>query len=78
MNMDNTEVSFFSSECALFEYAIKDNDNFLEKCLILAWWVTNYRPAQGTNVRTYIHACAHARTPEHISKRAYTPLTDSE
>ena len=27
MNIDNTEVSFFTSECALFEYAIKDNDN---------------------------------------------------
>ena len=43
MNMDNTEVSFFSSECALFEYAIKDNDNFLEKCLILAWWGSHIR-----------------------------------
>ena len=43
MNIDNTDVSFFTSECALFEYAIKDNGNFLEKCLILAWWVTIVR-----------------------------------
>ena len=31
MNIDNIEVSFFTSECALFEYAIKDNDNFFRE-----------------------------------------------
>ena len=47
MNIDNIEVPFFTSECALFEYAIKDNDNFLEKCLILAWWVTYVQMGAG-------------------------------
>ena len=31
MNMDNTEVSYFSSECAPFEYAIKYNDDFFRE-----------------------------------------------
>ena len=40
MNVDGIEVSPFCSECALFEYVIKCEYDFTEKCLILTCAIT--------------------------------------
>ena len=66
MNVDGIEVSSFCSEWALFEYVIKREYVFTEKCLILACAVTYATDNQQCDRPVTISIYDHTSNNQHV------------